>query len=83
MDGDQPEHDEDDDGPLADGAFVRPEPVASGAQHPHEDEQTGKMNDDGQPHHERGEREIADHPCGTSTCRTVATSCRRSKPSFS
>src|SRR5215831_19185347 len=23
------------------------------------------------------------HACGTSTCRTVATSCRRSKPSFS
>src|SRR4029077_18938855 len=82
-DGDQSQHDEDDGGALAYGAFMGPKSMAPRPQHPHQTEQPGKMNDDGEPHHQGGEGEVADHSCGTSTWRTVATSCRRSKPSLS
>ena len=57
--------------------------LAARPQHPQQRQQPEEMDGDGEAHHQGGEGKSLDHPCGTSTWRTVATSCRRSKPSFS
>ena len=52
---------------LALPALMRAEAMTAAPQEPQQHQQSEEMNRNRQPHHESGEREVRDHPCGTRT----------------